>query len=135
MNYWLLKSDPETYSFDDFKKEGTTCWSGVRNYQARNFLQKMEIGDLALFYHSQTTKSVVGIAKVVRTSYPDPTIDDERWVAVDIEYYQDLPKEITLEQIKENPVLQDIPLVKQQRLSVMQLTKEQYAEILRLANL
>jgi len=135
MNYWLLKSDPETYSFDDFKKEGTTCWSGVRNYQARNFLQKMEIGDLALFYHSQTTKSVVGIAKVVRTSYPDPTIDDARWVVVDIEYYQDLPKEITLEQIKENPVLQDIPLVKQQRLSVMQLTKEQYAEILRLANL
>ncbi len=134
MNYWLLKSDPETYSFDDFKQEGTTCWSGVRNYQARNFLQKMEIGDLAFFYHSQTTKSIVGIAKVIRTSYPDPTIDDARWVAVDIEYYQDLPKEVTLEQIKENPILQEIPLVKQQRLSVMQLTKEQYAEILRIAN-
>jgi predicted RNA-binding protein with PUA-like domain len=130
MNYWLVKSDPETYSWDDMKNENTTIWTGVRNYQARNNLKAMKKGDLVLFYHSQSDKSIVGITKVVKEYYPDPTSDDNKnWVAVDLQYYSDLIKPISLDEIKNNPKLSNIALIKQSRLSVMPLTKEEYEEI------
>ncbi len=135
MNYWLVKSDPETYSWSKMKSDKRTFWDGVRNFQARNYLKEMKVGDLVLFYHSQSDKSIVGITKVVKEHYPDPTTDDKRWVVVDLEAVEDLKQPVTLEQIKQNPVLSNIPLVKQQRLSVMPLTKEQYNEILKLGGL
>lgn len=135
MNYWLVKSDPETYSWNKMKSDKRTFWDGVRNYQARNYLKEMKIGDLVLFYHSQSDKSIVGITKVVKEHYPDPTTNDDRWVVVDLEAVEDLKNPVTLEQIKQNPVLSNIPLVKQQRLSVMPLTAEQYQEIIQLGGL
>jgi len=135
MNYWLVKSDPETYSWSKMKSDKRTFWDGVRNFQARNYLKEMKVGDLVLFYHSQSDKSIVGITKVVKEHYPDPTTNDNRWVVVDLEAVEDLKQPVTLEQIKQNPVLSNIPLVKQQRLSVMPLTKEQYNEILKLGGL
>ncbi len=129
MNYWLVKSDPETYSWDNMKNENTTVWTGVRNYQARNNLKAMKKGDLVLFYHSQSDKSIVGITKVVKEYYPDPTSDDKNWVVVDLQYYSDLIKPIPLDKIKNNPNLSNIALIKQSRLSVLPLTKEEYEEI------
>jgi len=117
------------------KSDKRTFWDGVRNFQARNYLKEMKVGDLVLFYHSQSDKSIVGITKVVKEHYPDPTTNDNRWVVVDLEAVEDLKQPVTLEQIKQNPVLSNIPLVKQQRLSVMPLTKEQYNEILKLGGL
>jgi len=135
MNYWLVKSDPETYSWSKMKSDKRTFWDGVRNFQARNYLKEMKLGDLVLFYHSQSDKSIVGITKVVKEHYPDPTTNDDRWVVVDLEAIEDLKNPVTLEQIKQNPILSNIPLVKQQRLSVMPLTEEQYKEILKLGGL
>lgn len=134
MNYWLVKSDPETYSWEQMKSEKRTFWNGVRNYQARNYIKEMKEGDLVLFYHSQSDKAIMGITKVVKEFYQDPTTDDERWVVVDLEVVQDLPKPVTLEQIKQNEVLENIPLVRQQRLSVMPLSEKQYNEIIKLSN-
>lgn len=133
MQYWLVKSDPETYSWEKMKKDKRTFWDGVRNYQARNYLKEMKIGDLVLFYHSQSDKAIVGITKVVKEYYQDPTTDDERWVVVDLEYYEDFQKPVTLDQIKDNPTLANLPLVKQQRLSVMPITEAQFNEIIRLS--
>lgn len=133
MNYWLVKSDPETYSWDNMTKDKRTFWDGVRNYQARNYMKEMKLGDLVFFYHSQSDKSIVGITKVIKEHYPDPTTDDDRWVVVDLEVVQTLSNPVTLEQIKQNPVLSNLPLVKQQRLSVMPITEEQYGEIIKLS--
>src|SRR5690554_5850063 len=118
MKYFLVKSEPLKYSWQQFEVDKGTFWDGVRNYQARNNLKDMKVGDLVLFYHSNEGKEVVGIAKVIKEYYQDPTTDDDRWVAVDLEPVQKLEKPVTLQTIKNDEFLQDIALVRQGRLSV-----------------
>jgi predicted RNA-binding protein with PUA-like domain len=134
MNYWLVKSEPDVYGFDTLLKDKKGVWDGVRNYQARNNLQAMKIGDLLLFYHSNIGKEVVGIAKVIKEHYQDPTTDDTRWVVVDVAPVEKLKKPVSLETIKSDPSLQNIHLVRQGRLSVMPLKKEEFDRILELGN-
>ena len=133
MNYWLVKSEPDAYSWERFIKEGKTMWEGVRNYQARNNLKEMKKGDMVLFYHSVSAKEVMGIAKVVKEHYPDPTADDDRWVVVDLVPVDALSKPVKLEQIKKDDRLENIALVKQSRLSVMPLKKHEFDIILQLS--
>jgi len=133
MKYWLLKSDPETYSWENLIEDKKTDWTGVRNYQARNNLKDMKLGDLALFYHSQKEKAIVGIAQIVKEYYQDPTTDDTHWVAVDIAPVETFKKPVTLAQIKEDPQLKNIGLLKQSRLSVIPVTNEEYNEIIKLS--
>ncbi len=133
MNYWLVKSEPDAYSWERFVKEGKTMWEGVRNYQARNNLKEMKKGDLVLFYHSVSAKEVMGIAKVVKEYYPDPTANDDRWVVVDLVPVDALSKTVKLEQIKKDDRLENIALVKQSRLSVMPLKKDEFDIILQLS--
>jgi predicted RNA-binding protein with PUA-like domain len=134
MNHWLVKSEPVKYSWDKFLSEGRTFWDGVRNYQARNNLREMQEGDLVLYYHSNEGKAVVGIAKVVRSFYQDPTTSDPNWVVVDLAPVQSLKNPVTLEQIKADPQLKDIGLVRQGRLSVMALKAEEFDRILELGS-
>lgn len=131
--YWLVKQEPEKYSWQDLVRDTRTDWDGVRNYQARNNLKAMRPGDLVLFYASVSLKEVQGIATVSRAAYPDPTTDDERWVAVELEAQTTLPQPVTLEQIKNDSRLAEIALIKQSRLSVMPLRKAEYDRILKLA--
>jgi predicted RNA-binding protein with PUA-like domain len=131
MNYWLVKQEPEAYSFDDLLKDGKTDWTGVRNFQARNNLQAMKRGDKVLFYHSISEKSVVGITEVSREQFPDPT--DEKWFAVEIKPLEKFKKPVTLAEIKANKMLENIALIKQSRLSVMPLTNYEFDEILKLS--
>ncbi len=126
MNYWLLKTEPGTYSWEDLLKDGNTFWDGVRNYQARNYLKEMKSGDLALYYHSVNEKRILGIAKVVKESYQDPSTDDDRWVAVDIEPFSSLENPVTLADIKDDERLADMVLVKNSRLSVQPVSKKQF---------
>lgn len=130
MNYWLVKQEPESYSFDDFKKDGATDWTGVRNFQARNNLRAMRVGDRVFYYHTGAEKSVVGIAEVSREEFPDPS--DEKWIAVEIKPLEKLAKSVSLEQIKAEKSLENIALVKQSRLSVVPLTREEFETILNL---
>ena len=132
MNYWLVKQEPGTYSFDDLRREGKTDWSGVRNYQARNNLLAMKKGDKVLFYHSGDVKSVVGTASVSKPSFPDPT--DTAWFAVEIAAGKTLKKPVSLAAVKSNLALKDIALVKNSRLSVSPLTKDEYDEIISMAS-
>lgn len=132
MNYWLVKSEPFKYSFDQLLKDKSTFWDGVRNYQARNNLKAMKKGDLVLFYHSNEGKEVVGVAKVVKEFYQDPTTDDPNWVVVDLAPVKKLKKTVTLEQIKKDKMLGNIGLIKQSRLSVMGVKKEEFDRILEL---
>lgn len=132
MNYWLVKSDPDTYGWPEMKKDKETFWDGVRNYAARMHLNAMKKGDLVLFYHSQSDKTVVGIVKVAKESYQDPTTEDERWVAVDLAYVSEFNNPVTLADIKATPKLENIALVRQSRLSVMPLTKEEYDLIVKM---
>ena len=134
MNYWLIKSEPFKYSWDQFVKDGKTFWDGVRNYQARNNLREMKEGDLVLFYHSNEGKNVVGVAKVVKEAYQDPTTDDKNWVVVDLVPVQSLDKPVTLEQIKAEESLKDISLVRQGRLSVMPLKATEFDKILEMGS-
>lgn len=134
MNYWLVKSEPFKYSWEKFNQDGRTFWDGVRNYQARNNMKAMKEGDLVLFYHSNEGKEVVGIAKVVKEFYQDPTTDDTNWVVVDLAPVETLKKPVSLEQIKKDPRLENIGLVKQGRLSVMGMKPEEFDRILELAN-
>lgn len=134
MNYFLVKSEPFKYSWEQFNKDGETFWDGVRNYQARNNLKAMKEGDLVLFYHSNEGKEVVGLAKVVKEYYQDPTTDDERWVVVDLAPVETFKKPVTLEVIKQDELLQDVALVKQGRLSVMPLKVEEFDRIVELGN-
>jgi len=126
MNYWLIKSEPNTYSWDDFVKLGRDHWDGVRNYQARNNMKVMAVGDLALFYHSVNEKSIVGIAEVVKEYYPDPTINDDRWVVVDLIPKTKLKNPVTLKQVKSDDRLNDMVLVNNSRLSVQPVLKDEY---------
>ncbi|MGE8244123.1 MULTISPECIES: EVE domain-containing protein [Sphingobacterium] len=134
MQYFLVKSEPFKYSWEQFNKDGRTFWDGVRNYQARNNMKAMKEGDLVLFYHSNEGKDVVGVAKVVKEFYQDPTTDDERWVVVDLAPVETLKKSVSLETIKADEQLQDIALVRQGRLSVMPLKPEEFDRILALGN-
>lgn len=128
MKYWLVKQEPTAYSWDDFVKDGKTDWTGVRNYKARNTLKEMKKDDKVFFYHSVVGKEIVGIAKVSKEEFPDPT--DTDWVAVELKPFKPLKNPVTLAQIKENKALGDIYLVRQPRFSVMPLTKDEYEEIL-----
>jgi predicted RNA-binding protein with PUA-like domain len=134
MNYWLVKSEPSTYGWDDLVKEKKTMWNGVRNFQARNNLKAMQENDLVLFYHSVNNPAVVGIAKVVKEFYQDPTTEDTNWVAVDLVPYEALAKPVTLQKIKETPDLQDIGLIRQSRLSVMALKPAEFDLIIGLGS-
>ena len=134
MKYWLLKSEPDAWSWDNQVKEGASMWDGVRNYQARNNLKEMKKNDLCFFYHSVTERSIVGIVKVVKEFYPDPTDKTERFVVVDVKATKKLKNPVSLDQIKENSRLQDIALVKQSRLSVMPLKKTEWDIIIKLSN-
>ncbi|SMO75902.1 EVE domain-containing protein [Solitalea koreensis] len=133
MNYWLVKSEPFKYSWEKFNEDGRTFWDGVRNYQARNNLKAMKEGDLVLFYHSNEGKEVVGIAKVVKEFYQDPTTEDPNWVVVDLAPVESLKKTVTLETIKSDERLKDISLVRQGRLSVMPLKNEEFDRIVELS--
>ena len=126
MNYWLVKSEPFKYSWQRFEQDGKTFWDGVRNYQARNNLMAMKIGDLVLFYHSNEGMEVVGIANVVREHYPDPTTDDQRWVVVDLSPHKAFKRSVTLSEMKAKPELSQIGLIRQGRLSVMPLKAEEF---------
>lgn len=133
MNYWLAKSEPETYSWPMLVQEGRTAWTGVRNYTARNNLRAMKTGDAVFFYHSGDEKSVVGVVRVVRASYPDPTADEGDWSAVDLAPVKPVTRPVALSQIKADKILRDMKLVKQSRLSVSPVTREQFARLLELA--
>lgn len=134
MQYFLVKSEPFKYSWEKFNEDGRTFWDGVRNYQARNNLKLMKEGDLVLYYHSNEGKEVVGIAKVVKEAYQDPTTDDANWVVVDLAPVEALKKPVTLEQIKADEQLKDISLVRQGRLSVMCLKPEEFDRIIALGS-
>ena len=134
MKYWLLKSEPDAWSWDNQVKEGASMWDGVRNYQARNNLKEMKKNDLCFFYHSVTERSIVGIVKVVKEYYPDPTDKTGRFVVVDVKATKKLKNPVSLDQIKENSKLKDIALVKQSRLSVMPLKKTEWETIIKMSN-
>ena len=133
MQYWLLKSEPEAWSWSMQVKEKTAMWDGVRNYQARNNLKKMNKGDLCFFYHSVSERSIVGIVKVVKESYLDPTDNTNKFVAVDVKAVKKLKKAVSLDQIKKIKKLQNIALIKQSRLSVMELKKNEWEIILKMS--
>jgi predicted RNA-binding protein with PUA-like domain len=151
-SYWLVKQEPSSYSWSHFIAEGETSWTGVRNYAARNNLRRMQKGDDVLFYHSGEDKAVVGIAKVMRTAYPDPTAKQGRalskaprrlgnrrsvemdWSTVDLAPLKPLRRPVTLHEIKSNPRLKNIQLVRQSRLSVMPLAEEEFREIVKMAH-
>ncbi len=133
MNYWLVKSEPFKYSWDRFVQDGKTFWDGVRNYQARNNLMAMKTGDLVLFYHSNEGMEVVGIARVIKEHYPDPTTEDKRWAVVDLEPVEALKSPVSLERIKSDERLAQIALIRQSRLSVMPLKQEEFDRILELS--
>ena len=126
MNYWLVKSEPSSYSWDEFVKEGSTVWSGVRNYAARIHLRAMKKGDHVLFYHSNEGMDIVGIATVSKEHYHDPTADDDKWVAIDLKPFKKLKKPVTLVQIKAEKRLNDMALVRISRLSVSPVTPTEY---------
>jgi predicted RNA-binding protein with PUA-like domain len=124
--HWMVKQEPETYSWDDFVRDGGTDWSGVRNYQARNNLRSMKPGDKVLFYHSGKGKEVVGVAEVTKAAYADPTADDEQWVAVDLKPVKPLANSVQLAAIRYDKRLSQLPLIRQSQLSVMPLTKDEF---------
>jgi predicted RNA-binding protein with PUA-like domain len=133
MNYWVVKSEPHKYAWEQFLKDKKTFWDGVRNYQARNNLKEMKKGDLCLYYHSNEGKEVVGIVKIVKEYYQDPTSEDANWVVVDVAPFKSLKKPVTLETIKSDKRLENIGLVRQGRLSVMKLTAHEFDVILELS--
>ena len=134
IKYWLLKSEPNAWSWENQVREGASMWDGVRNYQARNNLKKMKKNDLCFFYHSVTERSIVGIVKVVKEYYPDPTDKTGRFVVVDVKATKKLRNPVSLDQIKESSKLKDIALVKQSRLSVMPLKKTEWDIIIKMSN-
>ncbi|GAB4045432.1 EVE domain-containing protein [Spirosoma litoris] len=133
MNYWLVKSEPDVYGWTHFIEQGRAVWDGVRNYQARNNLKAMQLGDQVLFYHSVTNTGVVGLAKVSKEAYPDPTSpDDLRWVVVELEPVMALDRLVSLAQIKAEPLLENLSLIRQSRLSVMPVRADEFELILKM---
>jgi predicted RNA-binding protein with PUA-like domain len=137
MAYWLFKSEPDVFSFEDLKAKGEKGeqWDGVRNYQARNNMRAMQIGDLGFFYHSNIGLEAVGIAEVCALAHPDSTTDDPRWECVDIRAVRDLPKPVSLKDVKANPKLADMALVTSMRLSVQPVKPDEWIEVCRMAGL
>ena len=137
MNYWLLKSEPDVWSIQNQEKAGFngTTWDGVRNYQAANNLRKMSKGDLCFFYHSNIGKEIVGIVKVIKTAFIDPTDKEKKFVAVQVKFKKALNKPVSLENIKKNPNLNKLPLIKQSRLSVMPIDTKSWKIILNMSNI
>lgn len=134
MHYWMMKTEPGEFSFEDLMRDGKTVWDGVRNYQARNNLKRMKRGDQVLIYHSVTEKAVAGIAEVSQEHYPDPKDNPKQdWVVVNVVPVRPLKRRITLAEIKGTPALSELPLIKQSRLSVMPLSKEDFEAILKLS--
>lgn len=129
MNHWLVKQEPSAYSWDDFVRDGKTLWTGVRNFQARNHLRTMKLKDRVLFYHSVTGKCVVGEAEVIRLAFPDPTATEGDWSCVELKPRKPFKRPVSLDEIKAEPKLQEIGLLRQSRLSVMPLTAGEYALI------
>ena len=126
MNYWLMKTEPGAYSWNDLEKDGQTFWDGVRNYAARNFMKSMKVGDLVFIYHSVKECNVIGIAKVIKEHYQDPSTKDDRWVAVDIKPVRKLKNVVHLRQVKADDRLRDMALVRISRLSVQPVKKEEF---------
>lgn len=133
MNYWLIKSEPGTYAYSDLERDGQTLWDGVRNYQARNNLKAMKTGDLCLYYHSVNEKQCVGVAKVVKEHYPDPTAREGDWVVVDIKPERKFKKPVTLADVKADDRLKDMVLANNSRLSVQPVKREEYDIIIGLS--
>jgi predicted RNA-binding protein with PUA-like domain len=133
--HWLVKSEPSAYSWSDLNKDGHTAWTGVRNFQARNNLRAMKQGDTVLFYHSVIDPSVVGIAKVIKESYPDPTASEGDWSCIDLVPVQPLRSPVSLATVKTDPALAEIALIRQSRLSVMPVTAKEYQRILKLGEI
>jgi predicted RNA-binding protein with PUA-like domain len=133
VNYWLLKSEPSTWSWEDQVKAGVEMWDGVRNYQARNNLMSMKKKDLCFFYHSVSEKSIIGIVEVVKEHYPDPTDKTGKFVVTDVKTKKRLKKAVSLEEIKSNPKLSNVALIKQSRLSVMPITKIEWETIIKIS--
>jgi predicted RNA-binding protein with PUA-like domain len=131
--YWLVKQEPSAYSWSDFVRDGRTSWTGVRNYTARNNLREMQKGDEVLFYHSVTDKAVIGVATVTRTAFADPTAEEGDWSAVELKPKQALEAPITLEEVKKNPRLKGMALLRLSRLSVQPLSEAEFQEVLRMA--
>ena len=133
MNYWLVKSEPSVYSWDNFVKEGHTCWSGIRNYAARLHLRNMKKGDEVFFYHSNEGTNIVGIAKVVKEHYQDPTTDDDRWVAIDLKPVRKLKTPVALDAIKKDKRLAAMALVRIGRLSTQPVMEKEWKVVMELA--
>ncbi len=133
MAYWLAKSEPSTYSWDDLVKEKQTCWSGIRNYAARIHMRNMKKGDEVFFYHSNEGVEIVGIAKVIKEAYPDPTTDDDRWVAVDLKPVKKLKNPVSLESIKKEKKLKEMALVRISRLSLQPVSDEEWEIVMKMA--
>ena len=131
-SYWLIKSEPFKYAWDELVADGWTYWDGVRNYEARNNIGAMKVGDLALYYHSNEGKEVVGVARVIKESYPDPTADDPQWLVVDVEPVVPMKRPVSLAEIKGDPELTEIALVKRGRLSVVPIRPDEFKRVLAL---
>jgi len=133
MNFWLVKSEPGVYSYEDLAKDGKTTWDGIRNYAARLHLRNMRTGDQVFYYHSNEGTQIVGIAKVVREAFQDPTTEDPAWVAVELAPVRKLKKPVTLSQVKEEKKLRDMALVRIGRLSVQPVTETEWKRVMELA--
>tara|TARA_Y100000590_G_scaffold88854_1_gene99903 strand:+ start:7859 stop:8269 length:411 start_codon:yes stop_codon:yes gene_type:complete len=134
MKYWIAKSEPYKYSWENMLKDKITYWDGVRNYQARNNLKAMKKGDQVFFYHSNEGKEIVGVTEVLREHYQDPTTDDDRWVVVDLKVKKSLKRSISLAEIKKDPILSKMSLTKQSRLSVLEIEKKHFDRIIKKSN-
>ena len=137
MKYWLVKSEPSVWSFNDQKKSGSkgTVWDGVRNYQAANYLKQMKSGDLCFFYHSNEDKKIIGIVKIIKPAFIDPTDKEKKFVAVKVAYYKDLIDPVSLANIKENKEIFHLPLIKQSRLSVMPIDSKSWKIICKMGRI
>jgi predicted RNA-binding protein with PUA-like domain len=137
MNYWLVKSEPSVWSFNDQKKAGSkgTIWDGVRNYQAANYLKQMKSNDLCFFYHSNEDKKIIGIVKIIKSAFIDPTDKENKFVAVKVAYYKGLIEPVSLADIKENKEISHLPLIKQSRLSVMPLDSKSWKIICKMGRI
>lgn len=135
MNYWLVKSEPSTYSWEQFVKDGKTMWDGVRNYAARNNLKSMKKGDQVLYYHSNEGLAIVGIAEVVKEAYQDPTTEDANWVVVELKPLKPIPNPVTLADIKAEDSLQDMDLVRLSRLSVGAVKEKEFKKVMKMGGL